>query len=76
MMLKRLLRAEDISFTPRSRVLAVAMIEKPRWAGSSWLSSGIAIVFSERIEISASCTSEAQREISSKRATEPVSIAL
>ena len=52
------------------------MIENPFFAGTSDFSSGIAIVFSERIEIMASCTSDAQRVISSKRASVPDSIAL
>ena len=33
-MLKRRLSAADMSLTPRSRVLAVAMIEKPFWRGN------------------------------------------
>ncbi len=64
-----------MSLTPLSRVLAVAITEKPRLAGTSDLSSGIEIVFSERMEIIASWTSEAQRVISSKRAREPDSMA-
>ena len=75
-MLKRLFSAEDISFTPLSRVLAVAIIEKPFLAATSSESSGIDMRFSESIEISASCTSLAHLDISSKRAIVPVSIAL
>ncbi|MNN30940.1 hypothetical protein D3C81_1446050 [compost metagenome] len=74
-MLKRRFSAADISLTPRSLVLAVAMIEKPLRAPASLPSSGTEIVFSERMEISASCTSEAQREISSNRAIPPSSMA-
>ena len=74
-MLNRRFRAADMSFTPRSRVLAVAMMEKPRCAGTSVASSGTEIRFSESSEIIASCTSEAQRVISSKRARLPDSIA-
>ncbi|MNF13063.1 hypothetical protein D3C80_2147680 [compost metagenome] len=58
-----------------SRVLAVAMMEKPLCAPVSTPSSGTEMVFSERMEIRASCTSEAQREISSNRASRPVSMA-
>jgi len=54
--LKRRLSAEDRSLTPRSRLLAVAMIEKPGLAKTmlSLSSSGTETYFSERIEISAS----------------------
>ena len=61
--------------TPLSRVLAVAMMEKPRWAGTSMPSSGTEMRFSDRMEMRASWTSLAQREISSTRAMEPVSMA-
>ncbi len=64
-----------MSLTPRSRVLAVAMIEKPLLAGTSVASSGTEMRFSERMEMSASCTSAAQRVISSKRASVPDSMA-
>ena len=74
-MLNRRFRAADMSLTPLSRVLAVAMREKPFWAGTSSPSSGTESRFSDRMEIRASCTSLAQREISSTRAMEPVSIA-
>ena len=74
-MLNRRFNAADISLTPLSRVLAVAMTEKPLAAGTSSPSSGTESRFSDRMEISASCTSLAQREISSTRAMEPVSMA-
>ncbi len=74
--LKRRFNAADISLTPLSLVLAVAITENPFLAGTSSASSGTDMRFSERSEISASCTSEAQREISSTRAIVPSSIAL
>ena len=74
-MLNRRLRAADMSLTPLSRVLAVAMREKPFRAGTSSPNSGTEMRFSDRMEIRASCTSLAQREISSSRAMEPVSMA-
>ena len=52
--LKRLFNADDISFTPLSRVFAVAIIVKPFCAGTSSESSGIEMRFSDKIEISAS----------------------
>lgn len=61
--------------TPLSRVLAVAITENPFFAGTSSESSGTEMRFSERMEMSASCTSLAQREISSMRAIAPASIA-
>ena len=64
-----------MSFTPRSLVFAVAIMENPFLAALSLPSSGIEILFSERIEIRASCTSEAQRDISSNLAILPSSIA-
>ena len=73
--MKRRFRAADISFTPRSLVFAVAMMEKPFRAGISSLSSGTETLFSERMEMRASCTSEAQREISSSLAILPPSMA-
>jgi hypothetical protein len=69
------LSAALISLTPRSRVLAVAMMEKPRWALTVSFNSGTAICFSDRIEISASCTSGLVRVISSIRAILPWRIA-
>lgn len=76
--LKRRLSAEDRSLTPRSRLLAVAMIEKPGWAKTmlSLSSSGTEMYFSDRIEISASWTSLVERVSSSKRPIAPVSIAV
>ena len=55
--------------TPRSRLLAVAMIEKPGLAKTmlSLSSSGIEMYFSDRIEISASWTSLVERVSSSNR---------
>ena len=53
-MLNRRFNAADISLTPLSRVLAVAITEKPFWAGTSSPSSGTLIRFSERMEIRAS----------------------
>ena len=53
-MLKRLFKADDISFTPLSRVFAVAITENPFFAATSSDSSGIDILFSESIEIRAS----------------------
>ena len=53
-MLNLLFKAADISFTPLSLVFAVAMTEKPFLAGISILSSGTEILFSDKIEISAS----------------------
>ena len=75
-MLKRRFKAADISLTPLSLVLAVAIIEKPFLAGISKLSSGTDNLFSDNKEIKASCTSEAQRDISSTLAIAPSSIAL
>ena len=74
-MLKRRFSAADISFTPLSRVFAVAISEKPRAAACSRFNSGIETRFSESREMRASCTSGAQREISSNRAILPSSIA-
>ena len=74
-MLKRLFKAADISFTPLSLVFAVAIMENPFFAGISRFSSGTEILFSDNMEISASCTSDASLEISSTLAIVPVSIA-
>ena len=74
--LKRLFSAADISFTPLSLVFAVAITENPFFAAISVFNSGTEIRFSDRMEISASCTSEAHREISSILAIVPVSIAV
>ena len=67
--LNRRLSAEDRSLTPRSRLLAVAMMEKPGLAKTmlSSSSSGMETYFSDRIEISASCTSLVERVSSSNR---------
>ncbi len=67
--------AADISFTPLSLVFAVAITENPFCAGTSNPSSGTEIRFSDKMEISASCTSEAHLEISSNLAMVPVSMA-
>lgn len=80
--LKRRFNADDRSLTPRSRLLAVAMIEKPGFANTMLSSppplssSGTEMYFSDRIEISASCTSLVDRVSSSKRPMAPVSIAV
>lgn len=77
--LKRRLRAADISETPRSRRLAVAMTVKPgaaeTTASSVAVSSGTLTRRSDRIDTSASCTSGRQRVISSTRTTRPVRMA-
>ena len=75
-MLNLRFKAADISLTPLSLVLAVAMTENPFLAGTSMPSSGTEILFSDRMEIRASWTSEAQREISSTLAMAPSSMAL
>ena len=74
-MLNRLRSALDRSFTPRSRSLAVAITLKPRTACSSVPSSGTGSVFSDRMVISASCTSDGIRVSSSTRAIWPPAIA-
>src|SRR5690242_9069112 len=81
--LKRRLSAEDRSLTPRSRLLAVAMIEKPGLAKTMLSpvvellsSSGTEMYFSERMEIRASWTSLVERVSSSKRPMAPVSMAV
>ena len=61
--------------TPLSLVLAVAIRENPFLAGTSIPSSGTEMRFSDKMEISASCTSEAHLEISSTLAMVPVSMA-
>lgn len=64
--------------TPRSRLFAVAMTEKPGLAKTmlSLSSSGTEMYFSDRIEISASCTSLVERVSSSKRPIAPDSMAV
>src|SRR5690606_29454430 len=79
--LNRRFSAEDRSLTPRSRLLAVAMTEKPGLAKTMLSlpplsSSGTEMYFSERMEISASWTSLVERVSSSKRPIAPVSIAV
>jgi hypothetical protein len=72
--LKRRLSALDISLTPRSRVLAVAITLKPSAAksiASGPSSSFTASTLSLKIESSVSCTSSGQRVTSSKRTTLP-----
>ena len=61
--------------TPLSRLLAVAMTLKPGRACTSSSSSGTGSVFSDRMVISESCTSDGMRVSSSTRAIAPVSIA-
>ncbi len=61
--------------TPLSRLLAVAMTLKPGLAWTSSSSSGTGRLFSERMVISASCTSAGMRVSSSTRTSAPVSIA-
>ena len=73
--LKRRFKAVDRSLTPRSRLLAVAMMLKPGCANtmpSPLDSSGMEMYFSLRIEIGASCTSEVQRVNSSNRPISPL----
>lgn len=55
--LKRRLRALLSSFTPLSRLFAVAMTLKPRFACTSELSRGMGSVFSDKMVMSVSCTS-------------------
>ena len=73
--LKRRRIALERSLTPRSRSLAVAITLKPWTAWISSSSSGIGSDFSDRIVISASCTSDGIRVSSSTRASLPASIA-
>jgi hypothetical protein len=73
--LKRRFSAALISFTPRSRVFAVAIRLNPRCADAPSPSSGIAMCFSDRIEISESWISGDVRVISSNRANFPSRIA-
>jgi hypothetical protein len=69
--LKRRINAEERSFTPLSRLFAVAMTLKPRRAWISIPSSGTGSVFSESIVMSVSCTSLGMRVSSSTRASFP-----
>jgi len=73
--LLRRFNAEESSLTPLSRLLAVAMMLKPRTAWTAVLSSGIGIIFSERTVMSVSWTSLPIRVSSSKRQILPASIA-
>jgi hypothetical protein len=78
--LNRRFRAADISETPRSRRLAVAITVNPgeaaTWASSVPASSGTLTRRSDRIDTRASCTSGRQRVISSTRATRPERMAV
>jgi hypothetical protein len=69
--LKRRRSALERSFTPLSRLLAVAMTLKPLRACCSIPSSGTAIVFSDSRLMSVSCTSDGTRVSSSTRAIAP-----
>jgi hypothetical protein len=69
--LKRRLSALDSSFTPLSRLLAVAITEKPRTACTSLPSSGMGKSFPDSTVISVSCTSAGMRVSSSTRAILP-----
>jgi len=73
--LKRRLSALDSSFTPRSRLLAVATRLKPGTAWTSSPSSARGSAFSDRMVISASWTSEGMRVSSSTRTTLPAAMA-
>ena len=75
-MLKRRRSALERSLTPRSRLLAVAITLKPFSAWTSVPSSGTVIVFSERIVISPSWTSDGIRVSSSIRTSAPSRIAV
>ena len=72
--LNRRFRAALISFTPRSRVFAVAITLNPAMANRLRLSSGssgTAITRSLRTDRSTSCISSGQRVNSSNRTTLP-----
>ena len=73
--LKRRFSALERSFTPLSLLLAVAMMLNPRMACTSLFSSGMGRVFSERMVMSVSCTSEPIRVSSSMRPILPSCIA-
>ena len=73
--LKRRFKALESSLTPLSLLLAVAITLKPRIACISLSSSGTGRVFSERMVINVSCTSEPTRVNSSIRASLPSRIA-
>jgi hypothetical protein len=74
--LNRRRSAADRSLTPRSRSFAVAMTLKPLTACTSMPSSDTGSVFSDRIVISASWTSDGMRVSSSTRAMRPSRIAV
>ena len=73
--LKRRLSALDKSFTPLSRLLAVAITLKPRMACTSVFNSGMGMAFSDKMVMSVSCTSAPIRVSSSIRAILPCFIA-
>ena len=75
--MNRRFRAAESSFTPWSRVFAVAMTLNPGRANTmvSPGSSGTAIALSERTDTSASCTSGTHRVSSSNRSSPPARIA-
>ena len=73
--LNRRRSADDSSLTPRSRSFAVAMMLNPLRACTSSPNSGMGSVFSDRIVMSVSCTSDGTRVSSSTRAIAPSSIA-
>ena len=74
--MKRRFKALESSFTPLSRLLAVAMTEKPGTAWNSMPSSGTGKVFSDSTVIKVSCTSAGMRVSSSIRAILPSFMAL
>ena len=74
--LNRRIKALDRSFTPLSRLLAVAITLKPLTAWTSVFNSGTGSDFSERMVISVSCTSLGMRVSSSTRAMRPDSMAI
>ena len=75
-MLNRRRSADERSLTPRSRSLAVAITLNPLAACTSVPSSGTGRVFSERIVMRASWTSDGIRVSSSMRAILPSRIAV
>ncbi|MNS80174.1 hypothetical protein D3C72_1138410 [compost metagenome] len=74
--LKRRFNALDNSLTPLSLLLAVAIRLKPFTACTSVFNSGMGNVFSERMVINVSCTSELIRVNSSTLTILPSFIAL
>ena len=73
--MNRRLRADERSLTPRSRSLAEAMTLKPLAAWTSVSSSGTGSVFSDRMVMRASWTSDGMRVSSSPRARRPYCMA-